>query len=74
LGGAITLISTICLQQPVEPLEILVGAALCAGSWHAIGWAQRSTNRLARPQAVFIGLLTPVLILPYALIIDWLTR
>ena len=74
LGGAITLISTICLQQPIEMLEILVGAALCAGSWHAIGWAQRSTNRLARPQAVFIGLLTPVLILPYALIIDWLTR
>jgi hypothetical protein len=41
---------------------------------HVLRLAHQSTERLARPQAVFIGLLTPVLILPYALLLDMLTR
>ena len=34
---------------------------------------QRSSDRLARPHAVFIGLLTPVLILPYSILISVLS-
>jgi len=40
----------------------------------AMGVLQRSVRRLARPQAVFVGLFTPVLLLPYALLVDWLAR
>ena len=74
IGAAITAVSQGSLQQPFEAVHILVGAMTCFVAWHAVGMAQRSTNRLARPQAVMVGLLTPVLILPYALLIDWLTR
>ena len=45
---------------------------MCFMVWHSVGWMQRSTQRLARPHAVFIGLLTPVLILPYSILIGLL--
>ena len=48
------------------------GAVLCFVVWHSVGWMQRSTQRLARPHAVFIGLLTPILILPYSILIGLL--
>jgi len=51
----------------------MVGSALCGVVWHGVGWMQRSTQRLARPQAVFVGLLTPVLILPYSLLLSVLS-
>jgi len=74
IGGAITLLTEASLMATITPVHVVVGAVLCAVAWHGVGFAQRSTERLARPQAVFIGLLTPVLILPYALVLDWLTR
>ena len=64
--------SALALNAPVDERTLLVGSLLCFMVWHGVGWLQRSTQRLARPQAVFVGLLTPVLILPYALLIDLL--
>jgi ABC-type lipoprotein export system ATPase subunit len=74
LGVAITAVSTVGLQQPLAVEHLAVGGGLCWTVWHVVRWSQRSTERLARPQAALIGLLTPVLILPYALLLDILTR
>ncbi len=74
IGAGITAVSLGSLQQPIDLVHIVVGAAVCFVAWHAVRLVQLSTLRLARPQAVMVGLLTPVLILPYALLIDWLTR
>ena len=74
LGLVITTCSSVALQEPLNPTHLLVGSGLCWVVWHAVRFAQLSTERLARPQAVLVGLLTPVLILPYALLIDWMTR
>ena len=74
IGAAITTVSQGSLQEPFEAIHILAGALTCFIAWHAVRLTQLSTNRLARPQAVMVGLLTPVLVLPYALLLDWLTR
>lgn len=74
IGFAITACSMVGLQESLNLTTALVGSALCWSVWHAVRLAQLSTERLARPHAVLIGLLTPVLVLPYALLIDWMTR
>tara|TARA_B110001452_G_scaffold17457_1_gene14161 strand:+ start:34120 stop:35343 length:1224 start_codon:yes stop_codon:yes gene_type:complete len=74
LGGSITLLSSIAHIGSIELDTMVIGAILTGCVAHLLRFAQLSTERLARPQAVFIGLLTPVLILPYALLLDLLTR
>jgi ABC-type Mn2+/Zn2+ transport system ATPase subunit len=74
LGGIVTTMATISLQSTLLPVHLVAGALLTWTAWHAVRWAQLSTDRLARPQAVMVGLLTPTLILPYALLLDLLTR
>jgi hypothetical protein len=73
LGFVVTLLSATALHDGLETTTLLVGAGLCGVVWHGVGWLQRSTQRLARPQAVFVGLLTPVLILPYSLLLSVLS-
>ncbi|MDG1552335.1 MAG: ATP-binding cassette domain-containing protein [Candidatus Poseidonia sp.] len=74
LGGAITLLSSLAFTDDLVAETAVIGALLTGIVAHLLRFAQQSTERLARPQAVFIGLLTPVLILPYALLLDLLTR
>lgn len=74
LGGAITLLSSLAFTEGLVIETVLIGAVLTGIVAHLLRFAQQSTERLARPQAVFVGLLTPVLILPYALLLDLLTR
>lgn len=73
LGLVMTLMSATALQGVPSLQTLMVGSALCGVVWHGVGWMQRSTQRLARPQAVFVGLLTPVLILPYSLLLSVLS-
>ena len=73
LGFVMTLVSATALQGVPSMQTLVVGSALCGLVWHGVGWMQRSTQRLARPQAVFVGLLTPVLILPYSLLLSALS-
>ena len=73
LGLVMTLMSATALQGFPSMQTLVVGSALCGVVWHGVGWMQRSTQRLARPQAVFVGLLTPVLILPYSLLLSVLS-
>ena len=74
LGGAITLLSNLAFTDGLAVETVVIGALLTGFVAHLLRLAQQSTERLARPQAVFVGLLTPVLILPYALLLDLLTR
>ena len=73
LGLVMTLVSATALQGVPSTQTMIAGSALCGVVWHGVGWMQRSTQRLARPQAVFVGLLTPVLILPYSLLLSVLS-
>ena len=73
LGMVMTMMSTTALQGAPTLQTLFVGSVLCGVVWHGVGWMQRSTQRLARPQAVFVGLLTPVLILPYSLLLSVLS-
>ena len=72
IGAVFTFLATNGLQDGREIHIIVTGAVLCFVVWHSVGWMQRSTQRLARPHAVFIGLLTPILILPYSILIGLL--
>lgn len=74
LGGAITLLSSLAFTDGLAVETVVIGALLTGFVAHLLRFAQQSTERLARPQAVFVGLLTPALILPYALLLDLLTR
>ena len=73
IGLVFTLLSVSALGEALNMSTVGAGTLLCFSVWHAIGWMQRSTQRLARPQAVFVGLLTPVLILPFSLLVSLLS-
>lgn len=73
IGAVFTFLTTNGLRDGREMHIVLAGAVLCFLVWHSVGWMQRSTQRLARPHAVFVGLLTPVLILPYSVLISVLS-
>lgn len=73
IGLVFTLLSVTALGEALNATTVVAGTLLCFSVWHAVGWMQRSTQRLARPQAVFIGLLTPVLILPFSLLVSLLS-
>jgi ABC-type multidrug transport system ATPase subunit len=73
IGAVFTFLATTGFQEAREAHMLLVGGLLCFVLWHTVGWMQRSSDRLARPHAVFIGLLTPVLILPYSILISVLS-
>ncbi len=73
IGLVFTMLSLSALGEGLDAPTVLAGAGLCFSVWHIVGWMQRSTQRLARPQAVFVGLLTPVLILPFSLLVSLLS-
>ena len=70
-GGLTLLASTITSELNWE--LILAGAILGAATEAVVGLLSNATLRLARPNAVMIRLLTPILILPWALVVDTLT-
>ena len=70
-GGLTLLASTITSELSWE--LILAGAILGAATEAVVGLLSNATLRLARPNAVMIRLLTPILILPWALVVDTLT-
>jgi putative ABC transport system ATP-binding protein len=70
--GAITaLASTVTGDFDVK--LILAGAVLGAVTEAIVGLLSHATLRLSRPNAVMVRLLTPILILPWALVVDTLS-
>ena len=70
-GGLTLLASTITSELNWE--LIVTGALLGAATETIVGLLSNATLRLSRPNAVMIRLLTPILILPWALVVDTLT-
>ena len=70
-GGLTLLASTITSE--INWNLIIAGAVLGAVTEAIVGLLNNATLRLARPNAVMIRLLTPILILPWALVVDTLT-
>jgi hypothetical protein len=52
---------------------VIAGALLGAVTEAIVGFMAYSTLSLARPNAVMIRLLTPILVLPWALVVDTLS-
>ena len=72
IGGGVSLLSSLALINGVDVTLVFVGACLTGVVSHLLRFAQQAMDQLARPNAVFVGLLTPVLPLPYALLLDLL--
>ena len=70
-GGLTALASTITTE--IDWQLIIAGAVLGAITESIVGLLSNATLRLSRPNAVMIRLLTPILILPWALVVDTLT-
>lgn len=49
----------------------VIGAGILWGTMSCVRFIELSTLRLARPNAVFIKLLVPILILPWALVVEY---
>lgn len=72
LGAAMTAMATWVVNGEVVVAHVAIGSVLSLAVTHCMRFLQHSVDRLSRPNAVFVGLFTPVLLLPYALLVDWL--
>ena len=74
VGGAVwTIISSYIFLENIEAIVVIVGSLSTLFCSLIIGFLQLTTNKLSRPQAVFIRLLTPILILPWSIVVTELT-
>ena len=71
IGGVVTAGACYVCTGEVDIMLILIGAIMCEGTMRGVHLLHASTQRLARPNAVFIRLLLPAFILPWALIVSW---
>ncbi|MCH2647419.1 MAG: ATP-binding cassette domain-containing protein [Candidatus Poseidoniaceae archaeon] len=72
LCGAITVLASMITTE-IDWQLIVAGATLGAVTESIVGLLSHATLRLSRPNAVMIRLLTPILILPWALVVDTLS-
>ena len=70
-GFLITALSMQIFIQSIDYRIILVGGLIALSTSFAVRFLQMSTIRLARSNAVFIRLLTPILILPWGIVVDY---
>ena len=70
-GCILTLFSMQIFLENLEWSIVLIGGIIALFTTTFVSFLQLSTIRLARSNAVFIRLLTPILILPWALIVDY---
>ena len=70
-GMLITAIAMQIFLQSVDLRIIVVGGLITLLTSIAVRFLQMSTIRLARSNAVFIRLLTPILILPWGIVVDY---
>ena len=60
--------------QSVDFEIVIVGGLITLSTSFAVRFLQMSTIRLARSNAVFVRLLTPILILPWGIIVDYCAK
>ena len=73
-GLILTTISSQIFIQSVDYRIIIIGGLISLTTTACVRFLQLSTIRLARSNAVFIRLLTPILILPWGIIVDYCAK
>ena len=70
--GLLTILAS-TITGEIKAQIIVAGALLGVITEGIVGWISYSTLNLSRPNSVMIRLLTPILILPWALVVDTLS-
>jgi len=73
LGMGLTMLTQLGFDESVSWLLTLIGGLLTASTMAIVRWFDLATSRLARPKAVYTRILTPILVLPFALLVQWIT-
>ncbi|MDP6363261.1 MAG: hypothetical protein QF633_08540, partial [Candidatus Poseidoniaceae archaeon] len=71
VGTMVTVAASYVMLGLVDVYLVAIGALMCEFTMKAVRFLNASTQRLSRPNAVFIRLLLPAFILPWALIVSW---
>ncbi len=71
VGTTVTVAASYVMLGLVDLNLVLIGALMCEFAMKGVRFLNTSTHRLSRPNAVFIRLLLPAFILPWALIVSW---
>ena len=73
LGSGLTALTQLGFDESVSWSLVIIGGLLTTLTMSVIRGIDLVTSRLARPKAAFTRILTPVLILPFALLVQWIT-
>lgn len=74
VGTTVTVAASYLMLGLIDLYLVLIGALMCELTIKAVRFLNTSVQRLSRPNAVFIRLLLPAFILPWALIVSWATE
>ena len=73
LGSGLTALTQLGFDADVSWRLVAIGGLLTTSTMLLVRWMDLATSRLARPRAAFTRILTPILILPFALLVQWIT-
>ena len=73
-GLILTMLSSQIFLQDLDYRILIIGSLITVGTTQCVRFLQLSTIRLARSNAVFVRLLTPILILPWGYIVDYCAK
>lgn len=73
IGAGLTALTQLGFDNPLSLQLTLIGGLLTSATMAIVRSMELVTSRLARPRAAFIRILTPILILPFALLVQWIT-
>ena len=73
LGSGLTALTQLGFDAGVSWPLVAIGGLLTISTMLLVRWMDLATSRLARPRAAFTRILTPILILPFALLVQWIT-
>ena len=73
LGSGLTALTQLGFDASVSWPLVAIGGLLTISTMLVVRGMDLATSRLARPRAAFTRILTPILILPFALLVQWIT-
>ena len=73
IGAGLTALTQLGFDSELSVELTLIGGLLTSSTMAIVRAMELATSRLARPRAAFIRILTPILILPFALLVQWIT-
>ena len=74
LGSGLTALTQLGFDAGVSWPLVAIGGFLTISTMLLVRLMDLATSRLARPRAAFTRILTPILILPFALLVQWITE